>query len=200
MFVKVLSLAALAYLLGSLPFGLWISAGKGINLREIGSGNIGATNVFRALGPAWGIVVFLLDALKAWIPTIVAMHVLVNPLWHVAIGGIAVLGHSFTIFARFKGGKGVAAGLGMIMALSPIIFAIALAYGIAVIMITRMVSFASITGSILVPGLFILMGYPWPYIALVAILGGVIVVRHRHNISRILNGTENKIEWGRKGG
>ncbi len=194
----ILGLIILAYLLGSLPFGLWIASAKGFNLREVGSGNTGATNVFRTLGPAWGITVFVLDAIKAWIPTAIAIYTLSDPIWHVVVGIVAVLGHSFTIFAGFKGGKGVAPGLGVILALSPMIFAIAFAYGILVILITRMVSLASITGAILVAGLFVRMDYPWPYIGMVVVLGGVIVFRHRSNISRILNGTENKISWGKK--
>ncbi len=196
-----------SYFLGALPFSLLVAKARGIDLRQFGSANLGATNVYRALGLPYASLVFLLDALKGFIPTQIALtgapHVLYSmglqpglgeqPLIHVLIGGLAILGHTFSPFVKFKGGKGVATGLGVILALSPQIFGILFTLGLTTILITRYVSPVSIVSSILLPFLMWGFGYPKEYWIFTGIVGLYIVYKHKANIVRLLNGTENKI-------
>jgi glycerol-3-phosphate acyltransferase PlsY len=179
-----------AYLLGSLPFGLWIARRHGIDITKVGSGNIGATNVSRALGLRAAIVVFLLDMLKGLIPALAARLLLGSSLQAVAIGLIAVVGHSFSPFIGFKGGKGISTGLGAILGGDPVRAGIGLATFLIVMLPTRFVSLGSMTAGITIavaayvakvePGLQIIY----------ACLAVFIVVRHRANIRRLLSGTE----------
>ena len=113
-------LCLMAYLLGSMPFGLWVTQSRGIDLRSTGSGNIGATNVYRQAGWKLALIVFLLDGAKGTLPTLFAIHYLPAPWMHILVGLCAILGHSYPVFAQFKGGKGAATGLGLLLALSPI--------------------------------------------------------------------------------
>lgn len=193
-------LLGVAYFLGAIPFSLIVARTKGIDLRTIGSGNLGATNVFRHMGPIYGIVVFVLDALKGFIPVQLLLSDIPGlagigeqPLVHVFVGGAAILGHTFSPFARFKGGKGVATGLGVILALSPQVFGIVFTLGITAIVITRYVSPVSIICSILVPCLMWVFEYPKEYWIFTGLAGIYIIYKHRSNIRRLLNGTENKI-------
>ena len=189
-----LSLVVSAYFLGAIPFGLVVSTLKGINLREIGSGNIGASNVYRAMGLKWAGVVFFLDGLKGFLPTAMAIHFYPNhPIFHVFIGLLTVVGHSFPIFARFRGGKGAATGVGVLLGLHPLTFLCVAPVVIAIIAATRMVSAASITGAVLTPILLILFHAPRPYWILAVVIAAVIIFRHRSNIQRLLAGTENKV-------
>ena len=206
--VSLLLFCIFAYLLGALPFSLWVAKLRGVNLRQFGSGNLGATNVYRSLGLPYASLVFFLDALKGFIPTQIALtqggpellHQLgfhigfgEQPLIHVVIGGLAILGHTFSPFVKFKGGKGVATGLGVILALSPQVFGILFTLGITGILITRYVSPVSILSSILLPFLMWGFGYPKEYWIFTGIVSLYIVYKHRGNIVRLLNGTENKI-------
>ena len=191
-----LLLAVLAsYLLGSVPFGLLLTrALKGEDLRQLGSGNIGATNTMRALGRGWGLISFALDCAKGWAPVYV-----IAPLVGVAgdsqpgviCGAAAVLGHCFPIFLRFKGGKGVATACGAIVAVDPLIVLSAGLIWVATVILTRYVGLASILMG---------LGFPvaawWrrsddtPLLVGCALLALLVVVRHRLNISRMLQGTE----------
>lgn len=206
--MSLLAFFLFSYLLGAIPFSLFVARIKGIDLRKTGSGNLGATNVYRALGLPSAILVFFLDALKGFIPTQLALtqaapHIFhgitltpgigEQPLLHVIVGGLAILGHTFSPFVKFKGGKGVATGLGVILALSPQVFGILFTLGITVILITRYVSPVSIVSSILLPFLMWGFGYPKEYWIFTGIVGVYIVYKHRSNIVRFLNGTENKI-------
>jgi acyl phosphate:glycerol-3-phosphate acyltransferase len=197
-----------AYLLGSIPFSLVIARFRGVDLLKTGSGNLGATNVYRSLGLPTAVFVFFLDALKGFIPTQMALtqaapYILhgttilpsmgEQPLLHVLVGGLAILGHTFSPFVKFKGGKGVATGLGVILALSPQVFGILFTLGVTAILITRYVSPVSIVSSILLPFLIWGFGYPKEYWIFTGIVGIYIVYKHRANIVRLLNGTENKI-------
>lgn len=191
----------LSYLVGSIPFSLLVAKLKGIDLRQVGSGNLGATNAYRALGIRHAVFIFILDALKGFVPTHLALSQSLpyfqgfgeQPLLHVIVGGLAIFGHTFSPFAKFKGGKGVATGLGVILALSPQIFGILFTIGVTLIVITRYVAPVSIVSSILLPFLMWGFGYPKEYWVFTAIVGAYIVYKHRSNIVRLLNGTENKI-------
>jgi glycerol-3-phosphate acyltransferase PlsY len=202
--IRALLLAA-AYIAGSLPIGLLVAKlWKGIDVREHGSGNIGATNVFRVVGPIAGSIVFALDVLKGLWPPL-AMHAGgFGSEWRVAAGMAAILGHNFSPFLGFKGGKGIAASLGVLFGVSPKVGAAAFALWIAVVLATRYVSLGSILAAAsLAP--FMLLFYPgqWTLFAFGLIAGVFAIYKHRANIERLRNGTENRLgrggERGRQG-
>ncbi len=202
-----------AYLLGSIPFGLIIARAHGKDLRAIGSGNIGATNVARALGKKWAYICFALDMLKGLVPMLAARQILnfqlsiVNCqffwLW-LAVGCAAIVGHIFPVYLRFKGGKGVATSLGVALGLWPyftICAAAALAVWVPMVLIWRYVSLASIAASIAFPIVLILavsllpawnFAEFWPLLIAAIAIPLMVIVRHRENIKRLLAGTENK--------
>ena len=187
-------LALVAYLLGSIPFGLWlVKAWKGIDVREVGSGNIGTTNVYRAAGKGAAIAVFLLDAAKGTLPVALALWLNLGAWAAVGVGAAAILGHSKSIFLGFTGGKSVATGIGTVLALSPVGAAIALAIWGAVFATTRMVSLGSIVAAVALPGILYALGAPMPYLIFVAAAALYVVVRHRANIQRLLAGKENRL-------
>jgi acyl phosphate:glycerol-3-phosphate acyltransferase len=188
----VLSILA-AYLAGSIPFGYLIPKALGTDIRRLGSGNIGATNVFRILGPLPGSIVFVLDLAKGALPLFWMQSVTDNP-WLVMLAGLAaVLGHTFPVFLKFKGGRGAATGLGVLLAISPEIFIGALIFAAVVILISRYVSLASITTPPLITLAFILFNKPLPYTIVAALLSLLIILRHIPNIKRLLKGTESRI-------
>ncbi len=189
----LISLILFSYGLGSIPFALVVSKAKGVDLRKVGSGNLGSTNVYRAMGLNYALLVFFLDALKGFIPACIATYYFQNPLFHILVGGVSIIGHSLTPFAKFKGGKGAATGLGVLAAISPKVFLILFVVAAALIGFTRMVSLASITCSFLAPILLWFFDYPVEYIIVVTVLCLFIVFRHRSNIQRLLQGKENKV-------
>ena len=202
-----------AYLLGSVPFGLLIARAHGIDLRAVGSGNIGATNVSRALGRKWAYVCFLLDVLKGLIPMLLARGLNIIPdqpatqelfLW-LLIGCTAVCGHIFPLWLKFKGGKGVATSLGVVLGVWPYFtlcgLAIFAVWGVCVL-IWRYVSLASIIAAISFPIIFSLLTAAieswhfanlWPLLVIAIIMPLLVIARHTDNIKRIRNGTESKI-------
>jgi acyl phosphate:glycerol-3-phosphate acyltransferase len=184
---------ACTYVIAAIPFGLIIAAIKKVDLRSVGSGNIGATNVYRAMGKKYALLVFFLDAAKGWLPTWGALLYFENPWNHVVIGIIAILGNSLSCFAKFRGGKGVATGLGVIMGLSPMIATSVLIMAASLIYITRYVALTSIVCAIITPVLFYSLNYPGPYILMLACIGTIIAIRHYTNIIRLIQGKENKI-------
>lgn len=206
-----------AYLLGSIPFGLLIAKAHGKDLRSIGSGNIGATNVSRALGRKWAYFCFVLDVLKGLIPMLVAMHLtkplsvrsntekfIVLWLW-LAVGCAAIIGHIFPLYVKFKGGKGVATSFGVALGLWPYYTFCALvasAIWLIVVLIWRYVSLASICASVAFPlalaSAIILkptwdFAHLWPILTIATVIPLMVVVRHRENIKRLTAGTESKI-------
>jgi len=183
----------LAYLLGAIPFSLIVCKLKGIDLRQVGSGNLGATNVYRACGLSLGILVFILDALKGYIPTLLALNFFDHPWLHVGIGFSAIVGHSLSPFVKFKGGKGAATGLGVLMAISPDVCGIIALIAVLGIGITRYVAPTTIVCSILAPVLLWLLDYPLAYVGFVSIASVFVIWRHRANIIRLYKGVENKV-------
>lgn len=200
-----------AYLLGSVPFGLIIAKAHGQDLRSIGSGNIGATNLSRALGKKWAYLCFFLDAAKGLLPMVVAISFISSPpavaelFLVLAAGCAAVLGHIFPIYVKFRGGKGVATSFGVALGLWPyytICAAVALLVWLVVVLLWRYISLASIAASVAFPlTLFLVilltprwnLADLWPlFIAAVAI-PIMVIVRHRENIKRLVDGTESKI-------
>ncbi|HSW01778.1 MAG TPA: glycerol-3-phosphate 1-O-acyltransferase PlsY [Sedimentisphaerales bacterium] len=202
---------AVAYLLGSIPFAFLIAQAHGKDLRTIGSGNIGATNLARALGRKWGYICFALDALKAFIPMVALPAVAGRPdnpallaLW-LAVGIAAILGHVYPVTLGFKGGKGVATSFGVALGLWPyftIAGLIALVVWVVVVLIWRYVSLASICGAVafpvaLVAGILIVPAWTasslWPLLIAAVAIPTMVIVRHRENVKRLLAGTESKI-------
>ena len=190
---RALILCVLGFLLGGIPFGLIAGKLKGIDLREHGSGNIGATNTLRVLGKVPGSLVLFLDALKGYVPIAVAQYVLhLDPAWRVWAAVCTVLGHIYSPYMRFRGGKGVATGLGVIIGLCWWIALICVAiFGVSV-KITRTVAIGSILATITQCFLFWVSGQPLPYCLFSTIVGGFVLIRHRGNFQRILKGEENK--------
>jgi len=206
-----------AYLLGSIPFGLLIAKAHGKDLRSIGSGNIGATNVSRALGRKWAYLCFVLDALKGMVPMLVTLSltkplstpsqtekVILLWLW-LAVGCAAILGHIFPIYLKFKGGKGVTTSFGVALGLWPyytICALFAIAIWIVVVLIWRYVSLASIAASVTFPLVLILAiiltpGWDfvnlWPLLIAATAIPLMVIIRHRENIKRLFAGTESRI-------
>jgi len=187
----------LSYFLGSIPFGMIVARVKGIDLAKTGSGNIGATNVFRSVGKGLGVLVFFLDMLKGFLPVYIASAASQNHYFIMLCGILAIAGHMFSPFLKFKGGKGVATGLGVILAIAPYLFILSFLLGISIITITGYVSLASITGSVFLTILMFRGGQPLPYVWMVFMITVFIIYKHIPNIKRLLNGTENKISWFR---
>lgn len=183
-----------AYLVGSLPFGLWlVKAWKGIDVREVGSGNIGATNVYRAAGKGAAAAVLLLDALKGALPVAVGTALGI-PTWAIALVGLlAILGHSKSIFLGFTGGKSVATGIGTIMAMAPLSGLVVLALWGVVFGLSRMVSLASIAAAAALPLVLYFMKAPLAVTGFGALAAAYVVVRHRANIQRMMAGTEKRL-------
>jgi len=204
-----------AYLLGSIPFGLLITKAYRKDLRKIGSGNIGATNVARALGKKWGYICFALDVLKGMIPMLIVMPLTTSKsaqdnevaallLW-LAVGCAAILGHIFPIYLKFKGGKGVSTSFGIALGLWPyysVCALIAVAIWVIIVFIWRYVSLASIVASISFPVALIIMIFLqsdwefsvlWPLLIPSVAIPVMVIIRHRENIKRLRDGTENKI-------
>jgi glycerol-3-phosphate acyltransferase PlsY len=200
-----------AYLLGAIPFGLIIAKAHGKDLRSIGSGNIGATNVSRALGRKWAYFCFLLDVLKGLVPTLLAALLIssspsiIELLFALAVGVAAILGHIFPVYLRFKGGKGVATSFGVALGLWPFytlcaLFAVAV--WAVVVLIWRYVSLASILAALAFPLALVLatilvpdwqLTQLWPLLIAAVAIPVMVIIRHRENIKRLLAGTESKI-------
>ena len=182
--------ALVAYLLGSIPSGLWI--GQYFfqkDIRQFGSGNLGSTNAFRVLGTKAGSIVLFCDVFKGFFAMTVFKQDSLSPLW---IASFAVIGHTFPLFASFKGGKAVATFAGMILAYQPLLLLYGLLIFLALLAITRMVSLTAmvtITAGVLLSLLF----NDWTLTCFALAIDIFIIYRHRSNIQRILNGTENKV-------
>jgi len=197
--MSIAILTTIAYLFGAIPFGLLVAKMHGVDIRSKGSGNIGATNVLRVIGKGWGIFTFVLDALKGFIPAFVFPRLAnLDNEWGVLFGLAAIIGHTFPVYLRFKGGKGVATSAGMLIGVALLPVGVGLLFWIICMAIWRYVSLASIVASaasvvtvwVVDKGLVV-------NIAL-TVLGALIIWLHRTNIKRLLNGTESR--FGKKKG
>jgi acyl phosphate:glycerol-3-phosphate acyltransferase len=194
--------AVAGYLAGSMPFGYWlVRLTKGVDIRTVGSGNIGATNVWRTYGRRLGIPVMALDILKGFAPALAAT-IVDGHLTGVVAGAAAMLGHWRPLFLVFaKGGKMVATTGGAFFGLAPAVGGAGTAVWLVVFLATRYVSVASMVSACSLPLLAFALGYPWPVIAFGGAAGAGVVVLHRENIRRLLAGTENRaVLCGRRPG
>jgi glycerol-3-phosphate acyltransferase PlsY len=192
------------YLLGSIPTGYLVAKARGVDIRSVGSGNIGATNVFRILGTPAGVFVLLVDAAKGWGAVLIGQRLLwpwfassdpaLGAEWFAVAGGVAaVLGHNYTLWLRFKGGKGIATSAGVLAGLVPMALLIALVVWVIVFLLSRYVSLASISGAFVLPFAVWYSGYGAAMIIITAVLGALAIYKHRSNIERLMKGTENRI-------
>jgi acyl phosphate:glycerol-3-phosphate acyltransferase len=196
------ALIVLAYLAGSIPTGYLMGLTKGIDIRTVGSGSTGATNVLRSVGKKEAFVVFVVDIAKGYLPVWWAMT-LEPSLWSrlglppftipVAVAVMPVVGHSRSLFLNFTGGKSAATGLGTCLALNPLAAGIVFAAWVILLAISRIVSLASLVAAVAVPFVFYLCGSP-PAIIGFSVVGGLyVIIRHRANLKRLMNGTEPRI-------
>lgn len=209
-----LLLPPLGYLIGATPFGVLLARSRGVDLRTVGSGNVGATNVGRALGAKWGYLCFALDVAKGLLPTLAAGWLLrgnalgsafprpplaAQGVW-LGVGLGCILGHVFSFYLRGRGGKGVATGLGVVLGVFPYFTwpgLVALGLWIVVTLASRYVSLGSITAAAGFLPLFLAFNWPvgqlWPLAVFAAVMAALILARHRVNIVRLWRGTENRI-------
>jgi len=204
------TVVVLAYLLGSIPSGYLAGRAKGVDIRQVGSGNIGATNVLRTLGKPIGITVLIADALKGFlaakfVPTLAAWLLpqafqseALTTGAAVAAGIAVVLGHNYTCWLRFKGGKGIATSGGMVLALAPVAALTAIAaWGLA-FLLTRYVSVASIVAALVLPFAVWFWGGTPLLVGVISGLSALAIYKHRPNIRRLLEGTEHRFKPGTK--
>jgi len=195
--MNTLLAVVISYLVGSIPIGVLVARAKGINIMELGSGNIGTTNVWRNLGPAYGLLVMVLDMAKGVTAVLVGRH----------FGGIetellaalgAMCGHSWSVFLRFKGGKIVATSAGVILAISPAVTLIAAVVLLTTLAISRYVSLSSMLAALSLPITMTVLRMDKLYIFFSIIVASFVIYKHRSNIQRILSGTEYKVGKDRR--
>jgi glycerol-3-phosphate acyltransferase PlsY len=187
------AVVAAAYLLGSIPFSFLIARRRGVDVRTVGSGNVGATNVMRSAGRAAGLLAFALDFLKGFAAAHLARLIEPQSPLPALCAVVAVLGHMYPPWLRFRGGKGVATGAGAFLALLPAATLAALGVFAVVLLATRYVSLASIAGTLVLAFAAFLLGAPGPVVRAAAGLALLIVWKHRANLQRIAHGTESRI-------
>ncbi|WP_370521550.1 glycerol-3-phosphate 1-O-acyltransferase PlsY [Cetobacterium sp. 8H] len=196
--MKFLSFVIIAYLFGSLPCGVWLGKGtKNIDIREHGSKNSGATNAYRILGPKYGIMVLVMDALKGYIPLYLANEFGLGGVEIILLGLVAILGHTFSFFLQFKGGKGVATSLGVFLFLMPKVIGVLVLVFILVVGVTKYISLGSVICSALLPILAFFMpvrdsATRTPLVIISLVVGIFVIYKHKANIVRLMEGKENK--------
>lgn len=185
-----------AYLLGSIPFGVLIARARGVDIFSVGSGNVGATNVKRALGTGPALVVLVLDVLKGVIPAAAAWQFLGSQEWAFGVGLAAVAGHCLSPFLGFRGGKGIATGLGVLLGSAPLVALSALGVFLISMLVCRWVSLSSMLAAVAAVGFGFLYGCSPILIGFFAAMTAFLIFRHRSNIKRLIEGTEPKFSWG----
>ena len=187
----------LGHVCGSVPSGLWlVQAFHGIDIRNYGSKNIGTTNVFRIVGPKTALLVLIADAFKGILAVGIMSYFFHNPLLDVVTALGALLGHNYSLFLGFKGGKGVATALGLLIFMMPKVAVASFGIWLVCVLLTRYVSLGSIMAAIFTPPLAWYLGYPSAYVIFSVIAAFFVVLRHKENIHRLLTGTESKIKPG----
>ncbi len=195
--MEIAIFTVVAYLFGAIPFGLLVAKSQGIDIREKGSGNIGATNVFRVVGKGWGVFTLVLDALKGFLPAyFFPLAAGCGSDYGVLFGMAAILGHSFPVYLKFKGGKGVATSAGMLLGVAPLAVAFGFVCWVVCLAVSRYVSLSSILAALLVGASVWFMDKPLAVKLALTALAVLVVWLHRANIRRLLNGTEHR--FGKK--
>lgn len=179
--------------MGSIPVGLIVARVKGVDLRKIGSGNIGATNVLRAMGKGPALITLAGDLIKGLIPVVISSYVLDDPLSSGIVGLAAIIGHDFSIFLKFKGGKGVATSIGVILAYSPFVSALTVLIWIITVFMTRYSSMGAIISFTLLPLNIYVFDYSYEKFLISVFISLLLLFKHRENIGRLLSGREPKI-------
>ena len=193
--LKYLLVIAAGYLLGSISVSVCLSVGMGRDVRKEGSGNAGATNMARVFGMKAGVITLLGDMVKAALAVLLG-YLLLGDMGLMAGGIACIVGHCFPVFHQFKGGKGVATGLGVLVFLMPKVAGTVFLVWLVLVLLTRYVSLGSIVAAISTPLAAWYYCYPVAYVILGAIAGFFVVLRHKENIGRLLSGTESKIKPG----
>lgn len=184
----------LSYLLGSIPTGYIIGSLAGIDVRTVGSGNVGATNVARALGKAKGLVTLIADVAKGFLPVFFAFQLGLSHAAVAFVGAAAFFGHLYPVFLKFKGGKGVATALGVLLAAAPWASLVLMGVFAVAAYFSRIASLSSIAAAVTAPVVVWALSYPPPTTALCAVFALMIVYRHRSNIERLMAGTEPRFD------
>ncbi|MGA9097396.1 MAG: glycerol-3-phosphate 1-O-acyltransferase PlsY [Methanotrichaceae archaeon] len=190
--LQFLLLVIISYFLGGLPNGKWIADLKGVNILEVGSGNIGAANVNRALGPRFAGIVLALDAAKGFFPTLVAQGAFQTDWMVCGVALAAFLGHIFSPFLRFKGGKGVSTYLGVLLAIAPLPTIVVFLIGIIAVWAVRVTSLVDLVLFLFAVPMLYYFASPH-YAAFGIIIWGLLIYTHRSNIERLLSGNELRI-------
>jgi len=193
-----LLLLLFSYLCGSIPFGVLFARWAGVDVRRAGSGNIGAANVVRTAGARLGLLTLVADALKGALPALVAGRGASDPTLAAGAGLAAFAGHVFPVTLGFAGGKGVATALGVLAVLCPPALLCALVVFFVTFALYRYVSVASVLAALAAPAATGLLGYPVPYLGASLVMAGIIVVRHRDNLRRLLAGNEPRFALHKK--
>ena len=195
-FMAIFLVALISYLIGSIPTGyLIVKAKTGQDIRQVGSGSTGATNVKRVLGKKWFFIVMILDAIKGFLPVFITKTILIDSwgVFAVISALFVIMGHSKPLFLQFKGGKSVASGIGTIIALNPIVgFSTAIIWGV-ITYVSKYVSVGSIIAVIIAPILMYFLKSPIGYIVYCAVSAIYIIYLHRQNIARLIKGEENTL-------
>lgn len=183
-----------AYLIGSIPTGYLLGKAYGIDVRQEGSGNIGATNLYRTVGRKVGIYTLIGDCLKGFLPVLVASYLGYQENIQALIALAAFCGHVFSVFMRFKGGKGVATALGVFLALNPIAVLGALVAFVLCVVVWRYISLGSIVAAAVMPVMIYLRPHGTPLLIATALIAVIVILKHHANISRLVAGTESKFK------
>ena len=191
--IKNIFLTVLSFILGSVPFGIIIAKVKGIDLKRVGSGNIGATNVLRSIGTFPAVLTLLGDILKGTLAVSTGRYFGVGPLYEGLIGVSAILGHNFSLFLGFKGGKGVATSLGVLVIYTPKVAFFTLIIWLVTVFFTKYSSMGAIVSFALLPANIILFDYDKTKLLIIILISLFILIRHKDNIKRLINGSEKKM-------
>lgn len=194
MVIKIILILALSYLIGSIPSGLIIGkVGYKIDLREYGSGNIGATNAYRNLSPLAGVLVFISDVVKGAIPILLAKWMIGGDIIPLVAGMFTITGNIWSIYLRFHGGKGISTTTGVLIALLPKVILILTIIWIITLLVMRYVSLSSIIVALLFPLMILYFHYPLPYTVFSFIVALIVLYRHRTNVKRLIEGKELRL-------
>jgi len=195
--LEFVAVVIFSYLVGSIPCGLVVGKIRGVDVREYGSGKTGATNILRTVGVGAGAIVLICDLAKGVAAVLFARFLLHAPIAEMVAALVAIVGHNWPIYARFRGGRGVSTSLGGLLAMSPLVTLGSAVVGVVAIGISRYVSLGSVLGAttalLLMMVLTILGREPWPYLVYTLVGAPLIILQHRDNIARIWAGTERKL-------